>query len=314
MGAPSRAVLAMLALLLAGAARADDVSDFLKNSGNSTRIAEPEAKELPIPPPPSCTEGIAPKRRGAFCDNFDDCVKFCSCACKFDEHKWPAPVKGVTDDGSTTCGASMPDTGFGMLSPDSPDLHPVPNLAYIAVAPGAKATQETIDGLRRLSEGLSVSKNRAKHRFTVRLGSCYRPHRVDSVPECGYILKGKFMLAKTDIDDAMRKYWEEKSNPMNLGLTWPGITPHSGGYACDLILVDEHGQDCFDWRAGVKDAPACSIPQRLASSLMDDEATSPDVGAKRLRYEAWHYEFGPSASGCVSPNCAANYWPLTGKP
>ncbi len=312
MGRPSRAYRAFLLLaplLFAWAARADEASDFIKPGKNNTRIIEPDAKPVA---PTSCMKGIKPAKEGQFCDNVSDCRTFCSCACVFDPNNWPAPVKGVNDDGSTTCGAAMPDSGPGMLAPDSPELIPVPALAFIDVRAGARATQDAIDGLQRLSDGLRASKNREKYRFTIRLASCYRPHRSDSVPECGYVLKGKYMLAKPNLDEDMRKYWEEKQNPLNLGLAWPGMTPHSGGYACDLIMVDAQGQECFDWRAGVAGAPKCSIKPRLASSMMDEEVTN--AGGLRLRYEAWHYEWGPNAKGCKAPACANDHWPPTGKP
>lgn len=304
---PSLLPTLLLLCALPSPARADDFTKL----PNNTRVVEPEAKAMP---PSSCMKGIKPALEGQFCDNVADCRKFCSCACVFNPDNWPAPAPGVHDDGSTKCGASMPDTGPGMLPPNSPALHPIPNMDFITVRPGATAIQETIDGLRRLSDGLRTSKHREKHNYTVRLRNCYRPHRTDSVPECGYILKGKYILSKKNIDENMRAYWEEHQNPLNLGLAWPGMTPHSGGYACDLVLVDGKGQDCFDWRAGVKGTPTCSIKQSLASALLDLEVTSAAVGGKRLRYEAWHYEWGPNASGCVYPDCAQNHWPPRGKP
>lgn len=305
----SRPLLLLLAALAAAPARADDAPPLK----NNTRIVSPEGKL--VDPAASCTDGIKPDKPGQFCSSVEDCRKYCSCACTFDPDNWPAPVKGVSDDGSTTCDeAAMPAAGIGKLAPDAPELIAVPKLPYISVRPGAQAIQPAIDGLRRLSDHLQDSKNRKKYRFTVRLGSCYRAHRVDSVPECGYVLKAKFMLGKKKLDAEARKYWTEKSNPLNLGLAWPGITPHSGGYACDLIMVDANGDECFDWRAGVAGTPTCSIDQRLASSMMDEEVTNADVGGVRLRYEAWHYEWGPDASGCRAPDCAKKHWPPTGKP
>jgi hypothetical protein len=302
--------LVLAALTAALPVRADDAAaEFIKRAKESPGVAAPEGKAVP---PPSCTDGIVPKRAGKLCDNYADCAKFCSCACTFDKHKWRPDVK---DDGSTTCGDSMPETGVGMLPPDSEQLHPVPELPFLSVPAGTKATQDAIDGLRRLSDHLAApaNANRVKHGYTVRVGSCYRRHLEDTVPECGHILKAQYMLAK-DLDAKTRAYWEEKSNPMNLGLTWPGRTPHSGGYGCDLILVDSSGRDCFDWRAGVDGTPSCSIEQRLASRLMDEEAAGPEAGGTRLTYEAWHYEWGPNATGCRHPDCADHHWPLTGKP
>ena len=170
-----------------------------------------------------------------------------------------------------------------------------------------------IDGLTRLSTRLAAThRSRPEPRFGVFVKNCYRAHETDTVPECGFVLKAQYMLAKTDLTADKRKYWEEKANPMNLGLAWPGRTPHSGGYACDIIVIDRDGRDCFDWRAGVDGAPVCAIAPRTAAKLLVDEITNADVGGRRLSYEAWHFEWGPSASGCQGDAC--NRWPITGKP
>lgn len=300
----SAVILALLVLPV----RADEFSDLFKRAKESAGVAVPEGK---VQEPPSCTDGIT-ARAGKFCENVADCMKFCSCACVFDSTKWKS---GSKDDGSTTCGASMPDTGVGMLPADSALLLPAASLPFVSVAAGVTATQDVLDGLRRLSDKLAspANANRIRHGYTVRVANCYRPHREDSVRECGFTLKAKHMLAKDDLDEKARASWERKANPQNLGLAWPGRTPHSGGYACDMILVDAAGRDCFDWRAGVAGSPSCSIEQQVASSLMDEEVAGPETGGRRLRYEAWHYEFGPGAKGCVHPDCAAN-WPLTGSP
>lgn len=255
--------------------------------------------------PASCTDGItAPE--GVFCDSVDECVRYCSCACTFDPKKWTADKR----DQSTTC--TLPRSGPGMVPPDSADLVPVSStLPYVAVPRGLRATADARDGLIALSAALSASAKRAERNYSVRVGSCYRRHETDSEPECGYVLKGNYMIGKSTTD-AKREYWREKANPMNLGLAWPGRTPHSGGYACDVILVDANGRDCFDWRAGAGDPPTCAIAAREASSLLDEEMAG--TGALRLSYEAWHYEWGPNAKGCRHPDCAAKYWPLTGKP
>lgn len=299
-------VLAFLATALP--VRADEIADILKRAKESPGAAAPVGKAVPVP---ACTDGIVPSRAGKFCDNKADCKKFCACACSFDKHKWR---NDVHDDGSTTCGTEMPDTGVGMLPADSDRLHPVASLPYVSVGAGITATQDVLDGLQRLSDHLASPSNakRARHAYTVRVVNCYRAHREDSVRECGFVLKAQYMLGK-DLDPKARASWEEKADPNNLGLSWPGRTPHSGGYACDMVLVDSRGQDCFDWRAGVEGTPSCSIEQKLASALMDEEAAGPEAGGRRLAYEAWHYEWGPEASGCRHPDCAAR-WPLDGKP
>lgn len=259
---------------------------------------------------PACTDGITPRSPGKFCDNVEDCMTFCSCACTFDATKWKS---GVKNDGSTTC-PGLSETGVGMLARDSAELRDLTALPHITFRAGTRATQDVIDGLRRLSEHLEASPERIRLGYTVHVKSCYRSHLTDTVPECGFVLKAKHMLAKKDLTEEKRAYWLDRADPRNLGLAWPGRTPHSGGYACDLILLDAAGRDCFDWRAGVPGTPTCSIAQKTASSIMDEAATNPTVGARRLRYEAWHFEWGPSAAGCVHPDCGDKHWPPTGRP
>jgi len=257
--------------------------------------------------PPSCTDGIkAPN--GVFCDSVDECVTFCSCACTFDPKKWQ-PRK--EDDASVAC-TGLPDTGFGMLPRDSADLVAVStSITHVRVPRGIRAIQAAADGLAALGAALETMPKRRELGFTARVGSCYRHHSTDSKDECGYVLKGNYMISKSTTPEK-QAYWREKANPLNLGLAWPGRTPHSGGYACDVILVDKDGADCFDWRAGVPDAKRCSIDAKTAVELLNEAMTA--AGALRLTYEAWHYEWGPSASGCVHPDCAKHGWPITGKP
>ena len=245
---------------------------------------------------------------GKLCTDVESCKKFCTCACNFDPSKWKP---NVANDGSTTCPLA-PTTGPGMLAPDSPDLQPLPSFNYITVPPGVRATQPVIEGLQRLDARLATSPNRIRYNYTVRVGNCYRPHIDDTEAECGFVLKAMRVIEKYPEKKAE---WEPKLNPLNLGLAWPGATPHSAGTACDLILVDAQGRDSFDWRAGVPGTPRSSIDQRLASRMLDEEVTDPAVGALRLNYEAWHYEWGgPTGGRCKAPDCATRYYPACGKP
>ncbi len=311
---PRRAVFVIAALLCAGAARADDVQDLLDQARkNASAVAAPaSAPPASAAPARSCTDGIAVSMPGKFCESVADCRTFCSCACTFDPHKWKPDVK---DDGSTKC-PGAPTTGPGMLPPDSPDLAGLSSagFTYITYSPGEKAAAPALEGLKRLDAELAASTTRQAYGYTVRVVSCYRPQLADTEPECGYVLKGKYMLARTS-DPGQKAYWEQKSDPNNLGLAWPGRTPHSAGYACDLILVDKNGQDSFDSRAGVDGAPRSSIDQRLASKMLDADVTNATVGGSRLTFEAWHYEWTTETrSRCKDPDCANNHWPVSGKP
>jgi hypothetical protein len=261
--------------------------------------------------PASCTDGIATAAPGRFCRSFEDCKAFCSCACTFDVHKWKSNVK---NDGSTSC-PNAPTTGPGIIASDSTDLVDLPTYRFITHRAHERTARAALDGLQRLDDHLAGSHSREQYGFTVRVVSCYRPQLEDTEPECGIVLKSAYMLDRTT-DPTERKKWLKTGNPQNLGLAWPGATPHSAGIACDLVLVDSHGQDSFDTRAGVAGAPTSSINQRLASKMLDEEVTNAEVGGSRLTYEAWHYEWGEGGSGslCKDPECNERHWPVTGHP
>jgi hypothetical protein len=199
-----------------------------------------------------------------------------------------------------------------MLASDSPDLLPLPHFDFITARSSGRATRPVIEGLQRLDARLATSPNRRKYNYTVRVVSCYRPHLEDTEPECGFVLKAMRVIEKYP---EKRAEWEPKLNPQNLGLAWPGAMPHSAGTACDLVLVDAQDRDSFDWRAGVRGAPQSSIDQRVASKMLDEEVTDSTVGALRLNYEAWHFEWGgPTGGRCKDPDCATRHYPACGKP
>lgn len=314
MSVPRAARLALAALaVLASVAAADDVPDLLATARRNAKADKTApAAATPAAAQRSCTDGIASATPSKFCGTVPDCRTFCSCACTFDPHKWKADVK---NDGSTVC-PGAPATGPGMIPPDSPDLHNLSDagLRYITFDRDERAATTAYEGLRRLDAHLADSADRRRYGYTVRVVSCYRAQLEDTEPECGFVLKGLYMLAR--VPDAQKPYWEGKSDPNDLGLAWPGASPHSGGFACDLVLVDRGGRDSFDVRAGMDGAPTSSIPQRDASRMLDEEVTNDDVGGSRLTFEAWHYEWGGTitASRCKAPACANEHWPVTGKP
>jgi hypothetical protein len=307
---PRIALVALAAL--SSAAFADDDPNALVQRARA-------AQSVPQAPPPAaathtaaeCSAANPEPSPGVFCNSVETCRSFCACACVFDATKWKPDVK---NDGSTTC-PGMPTNEAGMISPDSPDLTVLPSYTYITHDRGEKAGPAALAGLAALETRLESSENRRRYNYTVRVVSCYRPQSDDSVPECGFVLKGAYMLARVKAPD-QTKYWQEKSDPRNLGLTWPGRTPHSGGIACDLVLLDSRGNPSFDSRAGVDGAPTSAIPARDASRMLDEEVTAAEVGGSRLTFEAWHYEWGVDGQGgrCKAPDCANNYWPVTGRP
>jgi len=324
---PSRAApaAALLALAFLGAsASGQDEPKFLKlaREHGSVPAARGKAVGGGPPDPVACLALVDPKpQTSAFCSDFDSCVAYCRCACeRFDITKWDPDAR---DDGAATC-SGFPADAPRSIADGSPQLKTITGpFQFIDVDGAPRATQEVLDGLARLDAKLRSSETRQRLGYRFRVGSCFRSVRYDSQPECGYVLKAKHMVDKSRRagDDEGVKRWRRSGNPNNLGLAWPGVSPHSAGVACDLILTDRQGNDCYDWRAGVeapegqKPVPTCSIDTRQAARLAVAEATDPSVGARRLSYEAWHFEWdsAPASSRCVGSDCDA-VWPLTGHP
>jgi hypothetical protein len=249
-----------------------------------------------------------------FCSDVESCKSFCSCACTLHLNKWKHPKDtpgGSGNDGATEC-PGVPQAGKGIAPPD--DLTSIPSMQYVKASPGARATVEVVDGLKRLDAYLATSPSRVKYKYTVVVRSCYRPAIDDIEKECNFVLKAMHVLNKDPQDAQKRAEWTPKLNPNNLGLAWPGASPHSSGQACDLVLVDEKGKASFDWRVGTG-SPHSSIDQRLASKMLDEAVTNDQVGGRRLNYESWHYEWGTSMGcRCKDPECADKFWPPLGRP
>ncbi|TBR23810.1 hypothetical protein EPO15_05260 [bacterium] len=306
-----RPLPAAAALLLAASAALaqDDVRGALRQAQAN---ADPAPLEGAPVAAPDCRDGIAVRRSHQFCDDVEECQSFCACACTFDPTQWYNDGR----DRSVEC-SRAPTTGEGLLAPDAPGLAALTErpFRFIDGAAGQRATREVREGLRLLDDRLAASEDRARLNYRVRVVSCYRSPGSEVVKDCGLIRKAMHMLAKEDLAPAKRDFWTVRLDPNRVGRAWPGATPHTAGAACDLVLVDSAGADCFDWRAGVDGAPRCSIDQQVASRLLDQEATSAEVGAHRLDFEAWHYEWGTTAgSRCVHPDCADNHWPPDGSP
>lgn len=340
--APALAVALAVLPALVCAARADPPEpDFVKRARKKAGAppqtgdeappvqAKPVAVQAADPPKQSkatgksadaCLRGAHQSDYGSFCHGFSDCVDYCRCACDFDITKWD-PDKN--DDEVAKC-RLLPATATRIIPPDSPSLLPIPTgYRYIDVDAGEheRATQDVLDALGRLDAQLASSQSRRTRDYRIRVGSCYRPAIPESQIECGYVLKGKYEVDKSTYDAAV-EHWTWLGNPNNLGLAWPGATPHGAGFACDLILTDSRGRDCYDWRAGVtagpkqRAVPTCSIPAREAVRYAVEELTSASVGARRLNYEAWHFEWDPGnpSARCGSPKACDAHWPLTGHP
>ncbi len=300
-----RSLLALLSLLAAAPLNAQLSEDAI-----------PDAKPVAVAAsakPKSCTDGITVKRPGKFCESLEDCVTFCSCACDFDAAKWDPKAK---KDGSVTC-PRMPLEGQGMIPDKSPELADVPHdMTYVTANDKVRATKDTIAALKRLDAQLASSPARAEHDFTLHVGNCFRPQEYDSLRECRYVLGYSYEAEQAE-DETTKAQHLWSANPNNQGLTWPGATPHSAGFACDIVLRDSKEADCFGCQAGTKKSPTCSIEAKLASRLADEVITSTTVGASRLTFEAWHYAWGRMSSYdslCQAPDCQDKYWPITCRP
>ena len=340
---PALAVALAVLPLLASAVRADPPEpDFVKRARK--KVGAPPQQSGDDAPPvrgkPVAAERTEPLKQskasgasadaclrratqsdyGSFCHGFGDCVDYCRCACDFDITKWDPDKE---DDEVAKC-RLLPATARRIIPADDPSLLPVPTTyRYIDVdaQDGERATQEVLDALGRLDAQLASSESRRTRDYRIRVGSCYRPAIPESQIECGYVLKARYMVDKSTYDAAVQ-HWTWLGNPNNRGLAWPGATPHGAGFACDLILTDSRGHDCYDWRAGVtagpkeRRVPTCSIPARDAVRYAVEELTSASVGARRLNYEAWHFEWDPGnpSARCGSLRECDAHWPLTGHP
>lgn len=229
-----------------------------------------------------------PSHHGAFgvtCGHtMEACTAFCKQACD------------ILPSGGAHC-PRVP-TGEGLLPESSPLLKELPHdLKYVKTDHHDRGTSDTIDGLRRLDAWLASSPDRAKYNYTLHVSNCWRDGITDTQKECYFILKGK--------------------DPRDLKLAMPGATPHSSGKACDIHLIDAQGHNAVPNTACSAGASTgASIDFKTASRLLDEALTNGTVGAQRLDYEAWHYEWGgvTNSCRCKAPDCQAKFWPPTCRP
>ena len=213
---------------------------------------------------------------GVACRGMEDCTRFCKAACD------------VLPSGGAHC--TRVPTGDGLLPADSPLLRRLPTMKHVSAGSGARATEATVAGLERLDAWLEASPERKEYGYTVRVNNCWRDGINDIKKECYFILKGK--------------------DPNELGLAWPGASAHSGGKGCDIVLVDAKGKAATSCSAAAESSLDADIDFRTASRLLDEALTNDTVGARRLNYEAWHYEWdGPTSCRCKAPACADDHWP-----
>ena len=245
--------------------------------------------------------GQPPAKLGSYCNDVDSCKKFCTAHCKLDLKKW-----------ASSC--SLPAGLGGSIPAGSSLLHKLPAMKNVKGEGSVRATDEVIRGLQRLDAEIAGSATWPKG-HTVMVRNCHRPDTQDSTSECDYILKGWHIKEKwaTRAPESKKDHAEKAlgdrliNPPKNLGLMWPGATPHSAGLGCDLVVRDPKGQEVTTCKANAKDTKAQALSKALVDAL-----TNPTVGALRLNYENWHFEWGGAITGCRcrGDDCNKNHYPI----
>jgi len=329
---PRFLLLTVSAAFLAAAGSADELRDVhLKDLKKSPAAAPAPASQPDMPANPMCSARSYPvggpcpvAARDRFCSGVDECEKFCCCAFSFDVTKWT----GVYD--WKTVNVLAPMDIPGAIPPGSNDLvdlgGPLRGSKILAGYGGKIATKQAAQALKRLDAVLAALPAEDEP-FTVAVGNCYRraigneltplsPLGPDANAEavCGELFVMMHLedkTSRTKKEDVLLKGLHKTSVKAFL-MSWPGSTPHATGFACDLVVRDSKGKDCFGVSAGVEDSPTCAIDQRHAVSLLDQAVAK--TGGWRLDYEAWHFEWGgstgPGSCRCQGDDCD-KIWPVT---
>lgn len=189
----------------------------------------------------------------------------------------------------------------GILKSGSPELIKAtdtknwPPMLNIKVSKSAQATKAAIEGLQRADKYLSdPNKSYGAKGYTVKVTTCWRDWlEPDTMKECAIVLGNHVQGGVVD------------KNPTHYYLAWPGASPHSAGYACDMRLLKD-GKEV----AGDKKTENCKSV-RPFNDIFVEIMTNPDVGGRRLDTESWHFEWGgPTGCRCVGEECH-NIWPIT---
>lgn len=245
------------------------------------------------PPPPGSTQRT--------CDSTKTCLPYCRAAdCTnvycFNKNEAGCPpatlegfdgvtLKAIYSTHSTNCvKEKFPNIppGAPVMRITWPDIHNViPN--------GQQASQLVIDGLQRAEK--YIDDHHADEGLKITLRNCYRDTRLDFSWQCTII---------------MRAPPNNDPSSSTMGSTWPGSNPHSSGYACDLALT----------RGGKAITPGNLTSQRCAKytdaeKLLVEILTNPTVGAKRLKYEYWHFNWGGwNSCYCAGAECDKHIAPV----
>lgn len=197
----------------------------------------------------------------------------------------------------TNCDYSkMPDDGPGMINPRSPDLISAadttkwPTMAHVRVRDkSVKATQDVIEGLKRLDAYLG-DPSTPYQGYSVQVNTCWRDWKGDAASECGIVL-----------GDHNQPGQPVNHDPNAFYLAWPGSNPHSAGNACDMVLFQGDKRISAD-SGGEQNCVSKRAPDQTFVDIM----TGPRVGARRLDFEAWHFEWNsPYGCRCTGRECDA---------
>jgi hypothetical protein len=175
-----------------------------------------------------------------------------------------------------------------VLESTSPDLIPSsrwPSMNNIKPRGGAKASKLVVEGLQRADA--YITKNYPGQGLSIQINNCWRDWHDDFNGQCSIIAR------------------PTKNDPSAWYSGWPGAGPHSSGYACDVVLM-KNGQAI----SGVKSNQTCSS-KGPGSKLLVEILTNPTVGARRLNYESWHFNWaGWNSCYCAMEECDKHIFPV----
>lgn len=293
-----------------GYMRCDETSGLTKVA-TTTPTAPPSPPAPTTPPSPT-----APRAAGRqFCNSVAECKTFCASACTLDVKGWR--------EGTVNSTCNFPKDAMDRAGVP-PSVSRIPAMTNVVSASDAVASPDVIAALGRLDRQISQMGASWPAGHVAFVKNCYRPAVEEATRECDFVLKASHLQKKWEgrtpktpeeirqraSNLALARQFENPAD--NLGLTWPGPSPHSRGEACDIVVA----------RRNTSGAPtptmACAgnndPTTRAHSKALDEALTNPTVQAVRLKYEAWHYEFGRyETTGkncrCVAPACNDRYWP-----
>lgn len=234
------------------------------------------------------------------CTSAASCLPHCKSAgctkvfCTKEEIKNGYSSNCINETRSNDCDWSRFPTlsSSNILESTSSDLIPSaqwPKMANIRPRGSAKASKLVIAGLQRADA--YITKNYAGQGLTIQINNCWRDWRDDFNGQCSIIAR------------------PTKNEPPAWYSGWPGAGPHSSGYACDVVLM-KNGQVI----SGVKSNQTCSS-KGAGSKLLVAILTNPTVGARRLNYESWHFNWaGWNTCYCAMEECDKHIYPVGSGP